>query len=183
MAALRRMLARDEGVIVQVGSALAFRSIPLQAAYCGAKHALVGFTESLRCELLHEHRRVRVTMVRRCRPSIPRNSIGFAIAWRTAPSPFLRSTNRRWPRMPWSTPRCIPTRGRHWLGSQRSWRWKATRSPPGRWTAIWAGPATKASSRRSTAIGIKQIISSRPCPATTACADASMTVPTRAATS
>ena len=63
MAALRRMLARDEGVIVQVGSALAFRSIPLQAAYCGAKHALVGFTESLRCELLHEHSRVRVTMV------------------------------------------------------------------------------------------------------------------------
>ncbi len=63
MAALRRMVPRDEGVIVQVGSALAFRSIPLQAAYCGAKHALVGFTESLRCELLHEHSRVRVTMV------------------------------------------------------------------------------------------------------------------------
>ena len=63
MEALRRMLPRDEGVIVQVGSALAFRSIPLQAAYCGAKHAVVGFTESLRCELLHEHSRVRVTMV------------------------------------------------------------------------------------------------------------------------
>ena len=82
MAALRRMLARDEGVIVQVGSALAFRSIPLQAAYCGAKHALVGFTESLRCELLHEHRRVRVTMVQMpalntpqfdwCRARVPR---------------------------------------------------------------------------------------------------------------
>ncbi len=63
MAALRRMVPRDAGVIVQVGSALAFRSIPLQAAYCGAKHALVGFTESLRCELLHEHSGVRVTMV------------------------------------------------------------------------------------------------------------------------
>lgn len=63
MAALRRMYPRDEGAIVQVGSALAFRSIPLQAAYCGAKHALAGFTESLRCELLHEHSGVAVTMV------------------------------------------------------------------------------------------------------------------------
>lgn len=63
MAALRRMLPRDEGVIVQVGSALAYRSIPLQAAYCAAKHALLGFTMALRCELLHERSRVRVTMV------------------------------------------------------------------------------------------------------------------------
>ena len=63
LAALRRMLPRDHGVIVQVGSALAYRGIPLQAAYCGAKHAIQGFTESLRCELLHDHSRVRVTMV------------------------------------------------------------------------------------------------------------------------
>jgi NAD(P)-dependent dehydrogenase (short-subunit alcohol dehydrogenase family) len=63
LAALRRMLPRDRGVIVQVGSALAYRGIPLQAAYCGAKHAIQGFTDSLRCELLHEHSRVRVTMV------------------------------------------------------------------------------------------------------------------------
>ena len=63
MSALRRMLPRDRGVIVQVGSALAYRGIPLQSAYCGAKHAVLGFTESLRCELLHENRRVRVTMV------------------------------------------------------------------------------------------------------------------------
>jgi NADP-dependent 3-hydroxy acid dehydrogenase YdfG len=63
MAALRRMLARDRGVIVQVGSALAYRAIPLQAAYCGAKHAIEGFTESLRCELLHDQSNVRVTMV------------------------------------------------------------------------------------------------------------------------
>ena len=54
LAALKRMLPRDRGVIVQVGSALAYRGIPLQAAYCGAKHAIQGFTESLRCELLHE---------------------------------------------------------------------------------------------------------------------------------
>jgi NAD(P)-dependent dehydrogenase (short-subunit alcohol dehydrogenase family) len=63
MAALRRMLTRDRGRIVQVGSALAYRSIPLQSAYCGAKHAIRGFTDSLRCELLHDRTNVRVTMV------------------------------------------------------------------------------------------------------------------------
>jgi hypothetical protein len=63
MAALRRMLPRDRGVIVQVGSALAYRGIPLQAPYCGAKHAIQGFTESLRCELLHDGSKVHVTMV------------------------------------------------------------------------------------------------------------------------
>src|SRR5437016_1459007 len=62
-AALNRMLPRDRGVIVQVGSALAYRGIPLQSAYCGAKHAIKGFTESLRCELLHDKTNVRVTMV------------------------------------------------------------------------------------------------------------------------
>ncbi|MCQ4198459.1 SDR family oxidoreductase [Streptomyces coelicoflavus] len=62
-AALRRMTPRDRGTIVQVGSALAERSVPLQAVYCGAKHAIQGFTESLRCELLHDHSGVRVTMV------------------------------------------------------------------------------------------------------------------------
>jgi NAD(P)-dependent dehydrogenase (short-subunit alcohol dehydrogenase family) len=63
LAALRRMLPRDRGVIVQVGSALAYRGIPLQSAYCAAKHAVEGFTDSLRCELLHDRSRVRVTMV------------------------------------------------------------------------------------------------------------------------
>ncbi|HZD02288.1 MAG TPA: SDR family oxidoreductase [Actinomycetes bacterium] len=61
--ALDRMLPRDRGTIVQVGSALAYRGIPLQSAYCGAKHAIQGFNESLRCELLHRRSRVRVTMV------------------------------------------------------------------------------------------------------------------------
>jgi NAD(P)-dependent dehydrogenase (short-subunit alcohol dehydrogenase family) len=63
LAALDRMRRRDRGSIVQVGSALAFRAIPLQAAYCGAKHAIDGFTESLRCELRHDRSRVRVTSV------------------------------------------------------------------------------------------------------------------------
>lgn len=63
MAALKRMLPRDTGSIVQVGSALAYRSIPLQAAYCGAKHGLKGFTDSLRTELLHDGSHVHLTMV------------------------------------------------------------------------------------------------------------------------
>jgi NAD(P)-dependent dehydrogenase (short-subunit alcohol dehydrogenase family) len=63
MAALERMRPRDHGTIVQVGSALGARSIPLQSAYCGAKHAINGFTSSLRCELLHEGSNVSVTVV------------------------------------------------------------------------------------------------------------------------
>jgi len=63
LATLKRMLPRDQGVIVQVGSALAYRAIPLQSAYCAAKHALQGFNESLRCELIHDKSNVRVTMV------------------------------------------------------------------------------------------------------------------------
>src|SRR5919199_2657496 len=57
------MLPRDRGTIVQVGSALAYRGIPLQSAYCGAKHAIVGFTDALRCELLHDKSAVHLTAV------------------------------------------------------------------------------------------------------------------------
>jgi NAD(P)-dependent dehydrogenase (short-subunit alcohol dehydrogenase family) len=63
MAALKRMRRRDRGVIVQVSSALAYRSIPLQSAYCGAKHALMGFLDSLRCELVHEKSAIHLTAV------------------------------------------------------------------------------------------------------------------------
>lgn len=63
MAALKRMTPRDAGTIVQVGSALAYRGIPLQTAYCGSKHAIQGFHEALRCELLHDGSNVHVTMV------------------------------------------------------------------------------------------------------------------------
>ena len=62
-AALAHMLPRDRGVVVQVGSALGQRGIPLQSAYCGAKHALEGFQESLRTELMHDHSRVATTIV------------------------------------------------------------------------------------------------------------------------
>jgi short-subunit dehydrogenase len=63
-AALKRMLPRDRGTIVQVSSALAYRRIPLQSAYCGAKHAIAGFTDSLRSELIHRGSRVHLTAVR-----------------------------------------------------------------------------------------------------------------------
>jgi short-subunit dehydrogenase len=63
MAALRRMRERNRGSIVQVGSALAYRSIPLQSPYCGAKHAIVGFTDSIRSELIHDKSNVQITIV------------------------------------------------------------------------------------------------------------------------
>lgn len=63
LAALRYMEARNRGTIVQVGSALSYRSIPLQSAYCAAKFAIRGFTDSLRCELIHTNSKVRLTMV------------------------------------------------------------------------------------------------------------------------
>ena len=63
LAALKRMLPRNRGSIVQVGSALAYRGIPLQSAYCGSKHAIQGFTESLRSELIHDRSDIQLTMV------------------------------------------------------------------------------------------------------------------------
>jgi NADP-dependent 3-hydroxy acid dehydrogenase YdfG len=63
LSALKRMIPRNRGIIIQIGSALAYRSIPLQSAYCGAKHAIAGFTESLRTELLHDKSRIQVCEV------------------------------------------------------------------------------------------------------------------------
>lgn len=63
LAALKRMLPRDRGTIIQIGSALSYRSIPLQSAYCACKHAINGFTDSLRCELHHDSSNVKVTAV------------------------------------------------------------------------------------------------------------------------
>jgi short-subunit dehydrogenase len=63
MAALQHMVPRNRGTIVQVGSALAYRSIPLQSAYCGAKHAIRGFTDSLRSELIHDKIDIHLAMV------------------------------------------------------------------------------------------------------------------------
>jgi NAD(P)-dependent dehydrogenase (short-subunit alcohol dehydrogenase family) len=77
-AALRRMLPRDAGVVVQVGSALAYRGIPLQAPYCGAKHAVRGLFESVRTELLHDGSNVRMTMVQLPALNTPQFSWGRA---------------------------------------------------------------------------------------------------------
>jgi NADP-dependent 3-hydroxy acid dehydrogenase YdfG len=63
LSALKRMLPRDRGTIIQIGSALSYRSIPLQSAYCACKHAINGFTDSLRCELIHDKSNVRITTV------------------------------------------------------------------------------------------------------------------------
>ena len=63
MAALKRMLPRDKGTIIQIGSALSYRSIPLQSAYCACKHAINGFTDSLRCELHHDNSNIKVTTI------------------------------------------------------------------------------------------------------------------------
>ena len=63
LSALKRMGPRDRGTIIQIGSALAYRSIPLQSAYCACKHAISGFTDSLRCELYHDKSNVRLTQV------------------------------------------------------------------------------------------------------------------------
>jgi len=76
MAALRRMRSRDHGTIVQIGSALAYRAIPLQSAYCGAKFAVRGFTDSVRTELLHERSRVWITMVQLPAVNTPQFSWG-----------------------------------------------------------------------------------------------------------
>ena len=83
MAALKRMYTRNRGCIVQVGSALAYRSIPLQAPYCGAKHAIRGFTDSLRSELIHDRSNIHLTMVQMpalntpqfswCKTTLPRH--------------------------------------------------------------------------------------------------------------
>ncbi len=117
MSALRRMLPRNRGTIIQVGSALAYRSIPLQSAYCGAKAAIRGFTDSLRSELLHQRSDVRLSMAilpavntpqfSWCRSKLPRRAqpvppifqpevIARAIVW-------LAAHPRRELRIGWST--------------------------------------------------------------------------------
>ena len=85
LAALKRMRPRDRGVIVMVGSALAYRAIPLQASYCAAKHATRAFSDALRCELMHEGSGVRVTSVHL--PGLNTPQFGWA-----------RTTLRRHPR-------------------------------------------------------------------------------------
>lgn len=114
MAALAKMRPRDRGTIVQVGSALSQRSIPLQSAYCGAKHAINGFTESVRCELLHEHSKVRITVAQM--PAVnTRSSPGCCRGYRAIPNRCRRSTSPRSP----PAASCMPpiTRSANNIGS------------------------------------------------------------------
>ncbi|RBY93577.1 short-chain dehydrogenase [Blastococcus sp. TF02-8] len=129
-AVLPRMKARNAGTIVHVGSALAYRGIPLQTAYCGAKHAIQGFHEALRCELLHERSDVRVTMVQM--PAVDTPQFSWVLS--------------RLPRMPQPVPpiyspemvaRMVvhaadhPRRREYWVGSSTAATLAANAVPPG----------------------------------------------------
>ena len=101
LSALRRMRERDRGVIVQVGSALAYRGIPLQSAYCACKHAIQGFTESLRCELFHSGSSVRVTMVQMPALNTPQfDTVRTRLPRHPQPVPPRAPRRRRCPRVP-----------------------------------------------------------------------------------
>jgi NAD(P)-dependent dehydrogenase (short-subunit alcohol dehydrogenase family) len=103
MAALKHMRPRNHGTIVQVGSALSYRAIPLQSAYCGAKFAVRGFTDALRSELLHEGSAIRVTMVQL--PAVNTPQFDWArIRCRGARSRCRRSINRKPSRKSFSAP-------------------------------------------------------------------------------
>ena len=148
MAALSRMRPRNRGTIVQVGSALGDRSIPLQSAYCGAKHGINGFTSSLRCELLHEHSGVHVTVVQMPAVNTP-SSPGCGPGCRTTRSRFRRSTSPRWPRAASSTPPTTPGAGSTgWAPAPLPPSWP-TGSSRRCWTGTWPGPATTPSRPRS----------------------------------
>ena len=141
MSVLRRMQGRDRGTIVQVGSALAYRGIPLQTAYCGAKHAIQGFHEALRCELLHEHANVNVTMVQM--PAVNTPQFDWLLSgFRDRRSPLHRSTSLRSP--PGRSRMRRTTRGAGSTGSgrPRSPRSSPMRSSPASSTGTSRGPAS-----------------------------------------
>jgi NAD(P)-dependent dehydrogenase (short-subunit alcohol dehydrogenase family) len=133
-AALRRMLPRDRGTVVFVGSALAERGIPLQATYCSAKHAVSGFFDSLRAELRHHGANVHLTMVI-CRGSTRRSSGGSALAPIASPARSPLCTSPRWqPARSSGRPHTgVASSG---LACRRSTRSSATDSHRGTWTAI-----------------------------------------------
>ena len=148
MAALRRMVPRDRGTVVQVGSALAYRAIPLQAAYCGAKFAVRGFTDSIRTELLHERSRVWITMVQL--PAV--NTPQFSLVPHPAPgSSPARAADLRSGRAgrggllggaPTGGASSSSAGARSRPSSRRSWR-------PALPTATWPGPGTTRSRCRA----------------------------------
>lgn len=129
-AALKRMTERDRGTIVQVGSALAYRAIPLQSAYCGAKHAVRGFTDSLRTELAHDGSNVRITTVHLPAVNTPQFSwVRARVGSQTRPVPPVYQ--------PEVTARAIvfaaehPRRREYWVGASTVGTILANRLAPG----------------------------------------------------
>ena len=154
-AALRYMLPRDRGVIVQVGSALAYRGIPLQWAYCAAKHAVQGFTESVRCELLHDRSRVALTMVQM--PALDTPQFGWVLS---------RLPNEPQPVPPIYRPEIAaravvhaaehPRRREWWIGASTVATLVGDKVLPGtldRYLAPWPGPAAPRRGPVATATG------------------------------
>lgn len=165
MAALKRMHARNRGTIVQVGSALAYRSIPLQSPYCGAKHAIAGFTDSIRSELIHDKSAVHITAVMLpamntpqfswCRTRLPRH-----------PQPVPPSFSPKWPRAPLSG-RPRTSGGKFTSASPPSRRSTVTSSRRLSRTGILRKTATMASRLPSPSPPIAPTISSNPSKAIT----------------
>ncbi|NYH52984.1 NAD(P)-dependent dehydrogenase (short-subunit alcohol dehydrogenase family) [Nocardiopsis arvandica] len=115
-AALERMLPRDRGVIVQVGSALAYRGIPLQAAYCGAKHAIRGFTDSVRSELVHQGSHVKVTEVHLPAVNTPQFTwVRSRVGGRPRPVPPVYQPEVVADAIVWGAEH--PRRRRYWVGA------------------------------------------------------------------
>ena len=134
---------RDRGTIVQVGSALGHRGIPLQSAYCGAKHAMKGFPESLRTELLHEHSNVHVTSVADARGQHPAVLLGAVPAAppAAAGTADLPARGRRPRRAVYAAdhPRAQAVLGR---AQHRRHHHRPNASRPRCWTATWPAPAS-----------------------------------------
>jgi NAD(P)-dependent dehydrogenase (short-subunit alcohol dehydrogenase family) len=158
-AALRRMLPRNRGTIVQVGSALAYRSIPLQAPYCGAKSAIRGFTNSIRSELIHAKSRVHVTMVQLSAFNTPQFDWGrTCMAKRPQPLPpifqpevaaeaiYFAATHRRrelwvgWPAVKAILGARLLPRVGDWILAREAYRGQHTDEPlpPGRKDNLYA---------------------------------------------
>jgi len=138
MAALKRMTPRDAGTIVQVGSALAYRGIPRQTAYCGSKHALQGFHEALRCELLHEKSNVHVTMVQM--PAVNTPQFSWVLNRLPTRSRSRRSTSPRSPPAGCCTPPTTRSAGSTGWAPPRWALWPPTPSRRACWIATWPAP-------------------------------------------
>jgi NAD(P)-dependent dehydrogenase (short-subunit alcohol dehydrogenase family) len=176
LAALQRMVPRDRGTIIQVGSALAYRGIPLQSAYCGAKHAVQGFTESLRCELLHEGSHIRLTMVQLPALNTPH--------FRWARNRLLPISPNRY--RPSTSPRLRPERSygpRSITGASYSWvdrpcsQLRTTRLRRGSEIAISAARAIARNKPRSPLTRVSRITCGNPFQAIMACTAHSITGP------